>query len=352
MSNDGRMILLDPDGKVEYENTLRGHIDISSLEVFEHRIFYGLVMGVRDKGEELLTFNAYDFLRQIKFKRTSRKEREEILDRATSKIIDLKYSHRDGKKKREINLFSVCDTDFETGEIHLQVSKPATYIFNQIESNFTKFGWQIYVDIKKKYAQNLFIRIVENHFKGTLYFTYEELINELKIPQGRQVASDVKKIIDDSINALEVAIDGISYQIHKSTSRGGRVLGYTFEWDTTKKSLRTNTVVEQPKPLKKVELKELWLRETYIPNQPNKINNPEGLIKSLMAKYKTLSLEEMQLILSNNKSHQGKIGRQEPVPDWLNKPRDVSGKDSLDDDDLVKLQKMKELQNQILNKLV
>jgi len=46
----------------------------------------------------------------------------------------------------------------------------------------------------------------------------------------------------------------------------------------------------------------------------------------------------------------GRIIRQEPVPEWLNKPREIVGKDSLSDQDLKKIEQMKQLQNQILNR--
>ena len=45
-----------------------------------------------------------------------------------------------------------------------------------------------------------------------------------------------------------------------------------------------------------------------------------------------------------------RVIRQEAVPDWLNKPREVAGKDSLSEDDMQKIEEMKQLQNQILNR--
>jgi len=42
--------------------------------------------------------------------------------------------------------------------------------------------------------------------------------------------------------------------------------------------------------------------------------------------------------------------RQEVVPDWLKKPQETSGKDSLSEEDLQKIEHMKQLQNQILNR--
>jgi len=42
--------------------------------------------------------------------------------------------------------------------------------------------------------------------------------------------------------------------------------------------------------------------------------------------------------------------RQEVVPDWLKNPQETSGKDSLSEEDLQKIEHMKQLQNQILNR--
>ena len=217
---------------VVFENTLNEVVDINKLNKIELRLFYALVMSVHNKGTELIILNLKELKETTRYKKTSKSEWENVIDKTLTKILPLFWKKRINNKLEMMMLFRRLSYNFEDDSLIIQINNGSEFIFNDIKKTFTKFGWASFVRLNSKYAQLLFPHLQQYNSIGKRIFTKNELMKLLDLPVSLKEQKNLNgRVINPIKKELSEVFIDFEVIAHRGRGKGRPVEAYEFRWN-------------------------------------------------------------------------------------------------------------------------
>ncbi|WP_286349543.1 replication initiation protein [Helicobacter felistomachi] len=265
-------------------------VNLGTLGELENNLFFSLCNRLKDKNDTIIRFSPQELkaLAGDPYMPNKRlyKLTADLFNNIAGANFDLiRYLPNDNISRSKVMFFRVFTVEYDKQKnvkyLDIQVNNPYfTYLLNDLKANFTSMKLQTFIDLSGKYAKNLF-RLLEqfkNAAKNAVFEVYsyennfEGFCAFMGIPKGTRISDIDIYMLNPAIkqltqktpkNPFEPPYKAVKVIKNKAKTRGGRVLGYTFEVTINPAIQELEKAQESSKtPLKRFTKKDLKILES------------------------------------------------------------------------------------------
>lgn len=220
--------------KVKYHNDMNA-ISTKNLNEVDLNVFMALCAKAKDKNISEIELSFDEFIEASGLEKKStvntRKKIIDFIDSRYSKFSILEYKKKSDKGLIRFYLVNRLYVPEDENVVRMRIDEDFLYILNT-NKNFTKFLLSDFVDLKGKYAKNLYRLLVQYDDTGWADFTLSDFKEYMGIPSGYRPKDITEKVIKPSIEELKAKklFNEINYEVKKARNRGAEVKGYHFNF--------------------------------------------------------------------------------------------------------------------------
>ena len=220
---------------VKYKNDLNNLL-LPGFSDVELRLFFTICAKIRDRGSEDIELSLTEIRKLAGTKRNyTYKEYEGIVTEMFSKLLHTSFYY-DNKKtgdehvRGETNIFTHWELIGED-TIRVNVTPKFEYLFNQLESEFTRFELLEYVQLAGKYPKNLYRQLKQWRTVGRLKLKIEKLYALLDVPDTYQIKELTRRVLNPSVEKLNKlkSFSTLKYEYIRG-GKGNQVKAVEFTW--------------------------------------------------------------------------------------------------------------------------
>ncbi|MDH6365661.1 plasmid replication initiation protein [Enterococcus sp. PF1-24] len=213
---------------VKYHNSLN-KVEFKGFNSVEMNLFFTICSQVKEKGSNEIIFN-FDQLKSLSnYSPTANQRFVQDLQRTNEKLQKLSIVFDDGNIIRSLVLFPTFEINRKALTLKVKVNNEFEFILNAIDSNFTRFELQEFVEIKAIYSKNLYRLLKQWRSVGKRVFTIESFRNLLAIPESYRMTDIDRQILKPAIKELSRYFDNLEVKkVKRGQGRGGRVVQLIF----------------------------------------------------------------------------------------------------------------------------
>ncbi|MFC3848536.1 replication initiation protein [Helicobacter baculiformis] len=279
-------------------------VNLGTLGELENNLFFSLCNRLKDKKDTIIRFSPQELKALAGNPHMDNKSLYkltiDLFNNIAGANFDLIKMLDDEKVQRsKVMFFRKFEVQYDKNKtieyLDIQVNDPYfTYLLNDLKANFTSMKLQTFVDLSGKYAKNLF-RLLErfkNNTKDGIFevYKYEYNIDDfcafMGIPKDFRKDNIDSRVINPAIkqltqktpkNPLEPPYKSIKVIKNKAKTRGGRVLGYTFEVTINPAMQELEKMQESSKtPLKRFSKRDIKTLEKAIGSRGSLVVKDKG----------------------------------------------------------------------------
>lgn len=230
---------------VKYDNTLNT-LQFKDFTAMDYNILMCLCHKVRDRGQDLLTFDFKELKALTEYGNHSNELFAADLERMTSKLLKVNATHITGSKKSFFVLFPTFTIDTEKATLTVRVNKDFKFILNELTDNFTRFELKEFAELDGKYAKTLYRILKQYKYSGWWKPTVEELTLVLDIPENYDNKKILARIIKPAIETLQDKFQDLKCEPIKAQKRGAPVERYYFTFRAEKQVAGQQSIADYP----------------------------------------------------------------------------------------------------------
>lgn len=216
---------------VRYSNYLN-NVNLKDFTAMDLNLFFSIIAKVKEQGTDAVTFTFDELKTLIDYKSTSIKRFVADLLRMNEKLLRIAGRHDiDDTTIVQFNLFSDFKTDVAKRTLTVRINKDFSFVFNDLDGQYTSFHLRGFLSLKSRYTKLLFCQLKQWKSIGRKSFTIEELRKVLDVPvsyPNRKIGTILEGSVKDLIE--NECFKGLKYTPVKSKMQGRAIIGYTFTW--------------------------------------------------------------------------------------------------------------------------
>lgn len=216
-------------GVVRYDNELN-QVSFRGWNALEQDLFFGVLSRMRDKGTREVVFDTDDLREFVDFAGKSGKRWEQVLAKASKKVIGLVYIEQTKSSIEGMTLFERFRLDIDERRLTVRVSDRFEYVINKLRANFTQFELEEFGSLRSTYAKALYRLLKQWRTVGSREFDIDEFRACLGVPKSYNTDLINRKVLAPIKAELPAVFEGFAVEPLRSRRRGRPVIGYRFTW--------------------------------------------------------------------------------------------------------------------------
>lgn len=218
--------------KVHIHNDIN-RINTQNLKELDINVFFSICAIFKNSNElsVKIPFDTFMDLTKVEKKTlNTRKKFIDFADKKTKKFRKLEYYNKTDSSLRIFNLIEGIEVPENEDVIEISITRKFSEMLHDYNGNFTEFFLQTIVEIKGKYAKNLYHLLMQWSNTGFATFPAEEFKGCMGVTDGYRPKDIKEKVIEPAIQILleKKLFEEISYEVIKNRRQGNQITGYSF----------------------------------------------------------------------------------------------------------------------------
>lgn len=220
---------------VKYQNDMN-RLSFKGFNQMDMNVFVALCSQLKEKDTAEITLSFQKIKELISYERKSTTlEFISELKRMNRKLMSVNCEIITGAKIIMFVLFPTFTIDEDSETLTVAVNKDFTWLLNEMKS-YTTFELAEFIDLKSKYAKNLYRLMKQWRNEGTYIFhDLEHFRNLMDVPKtytNRQLMQDCVNVAVDEIVKLDKSFKNFKCTPKYARKRGKPLEKLIFTWDT------------------------------------------------------------------------------------------------------------------------
>ena len=220
---------------VKYQNDMN-RLSFKGFNQMDMNVFVALCSQLKEKDTAEITLSFQKIKELICYERKSTiSEFISELKRMNRKLMSVNCEIITGSKIIMFVLFPTFTIDEDNETLTVAVNKDFTWLLNEMK-NYTTFELTEFIELKSKYAKNLYRIMKQWRNKGTYTFhdleQFRELMDVPKTYTNRQLMQDCVNVAVDEISKLDKSFQNFTCTPEYARKRGKPLEKLIFTWDT------------------------------------------------------------------------------------------------------------------------
>lgn len=289
MGNDGKKEI----NKIHIHNDIN-RIDTQKLNEIDLNIFFSICALFKDSDKLFIRISFEEFMQLTRVERKTLNTRKKFVafaDKKTRKLRHLEYYNRTDSSLKTFYLIEGIEIPENEDVVEISITNKFSRLLHDYSGNFTEFFYKNFVEIKGKYAKNLYHLLMQWDDTGNVKYGIDEFKIYMGIPDGYRAKDIKEKVIEPAIEMLKEKklFEEIAYETNKARRQGNQITGYEFNF----KVAATDVMPGQSNWQQGIEEIAKYKRAKAI-EKKNSFNNFE------QRKYTREELEELEKELLDN----------------------------------------------------
>lgn len=214
---------------VKYRNEMNA-LHFHGFSAVDLNILMALCSKMRDKDEDVVTFDFVYLKELMKYESDDRVRFVEDLKRMNEKLMKVTAHFLIEKKEVFFVLFPTFTIDYEEQTLSVRVNPDFKFLLNEITSQFTLFELQEFLMLSSKYSKNLYRLLKQYRKTGTYRVDINEFRQKMDIPNTYENRDVLEKAIKPAIEEMARLSYFKSLKVNpiKARKRGAPVIAYEF----------------------------------------------------------------------------------------------------------------------------
>ena len=219
---------------VVYNNDM-SDLPLRNMSAKEKDLFFAICRECRDKGTEEISISFERLRDLIGFGTQNREKFIQVLDRISEHISHVSFRWETEDEISRTTLFPTFRIMKKEQVLKVEVNKDFRHILNDLDSNFTDFQLEDYVNFDSGYAKECFRQLRRFKNTGVWDVPIERFRTVLAIPESYRL-SDVNRLvitpIENELGAYYGPYGEFSVEKKYSTGRGRPLKSLVFHFPT------------------------------------------------------------------------------------------------------------------------
>lgn len=227
-----------------YHNNLN-RIPLADMSEVERNLMIAVIAKMKEKHGDIVELS-FDFFQKVLNKTAcySREKTLEVLEQLKKHFFHLSFEKisDDGEWIDMVHFFQMMSIRRDKQAMRFQVNPAFEYIINDVFANFTKFEVEEFLNIRGKYAKDLYRLLKQYRSAGWAQWSMAEFKELMSVPSTYRQRDIDKRILEPALKELQKPQDlfdikrtpfkGLKYnKLKNGCSKNGKVIGIRFTFD-------------------------------------------------------------------------------------------------------------------------
>lgn len=211
---------------VKYNNRLNS-IPLRRFKPKEMDLFFSIASRVYAKDTNEVEFSFEDLQELSRYGRHTERFVQDVQS-TNQKLLQLTAAQDDGVTITGFVLFNSYVIDRKKETLTIRVNPEFKGIFNEL-SNWTRFALEQFASLKSGYSKTMFRLLKQFRTTGWRQLTMAEFRFLLDVPKSYKTGDIDKNVLKPIKAELPAMFEGLGIRKIRG-GRGGKITGYSFEW--------------------------------------------------------------------------------------------------------------------------
>lgn len=239
---------------VKYDNRLN-NVSFSGTKITDNllKLFFTIVYKAKDVGtnEIVITFDEMKKLTCEKGHYTDAQYKQLITSLYTV-LLNLRIKFDNGMWFGEYNIFTGYEGRLDENCIVVQVTKPATQLFNSLEKNFTRFELEEFVRLPGIYPKHLYRLLKTFRHMGQYNVPMEKFREYLDVPESYATRDITRRILDPGVETLKEYVPEFKDLTYRYGFKGRKAVQVMFSWSPERRYIDIKAEEQREKGMQKL----------------------------------------------------------------------------------------------------
>ena len=220
--------------KIHIHNDIN-RINTQKLKEIDLNVFFSICAMFKDLDSLSYKIPFDKFMELTKVEKNTLNTRSKFIsfaDKKTKKLRQLEYYNRTESALKAFNLIEGIEIPENEDVVEISITNKFSKLLHDYSGNFTEFFLTNFVEIKGKYAKNLYHLLMQWDDKGYAKYELEEFKIYMGIPEGYRTKDIKEKVIEPAIEILKEKrlFEEITFETNRAHRQGNQITGYEFNF--------------------------------------------------------------------------------------------------------------------------